>query len=469
MKHAVKHIHFVGIGGAGMSGIAEILHNLGYTVSGSDQADGSVTRRLAALGIRVAIGHDAAHIAGAEAVVTSTAVKGDNPEVIAARAKRIPVVPRAVMLAELMRLRKGIAIAGTHGKTTTTSLVTSVLAEAGVDPTFVIGGKLNAAGANSRLGSGEYIVVEADESDASFLNLMPVMAVVTNIDADHMDTYGHDFAKLKQAFVDFIHRMPFYGAAILCADDAGVRSIMPMISRPVVSYGLGADAMVRAVDIEAREGGTMGFTVQRRNGVAMPDLSVTLNLPGTHNVLNALATIAVATELELPDAPVVKALAEFRGVGRRFQHYGEQPAADGGRFTLIDDYGHHPVEMAAVIAAARGAYPGRRLVLAFQPHRYTRTRDCFEDFVKVMGTADAVLLAEVYAAGEAPIVAADGRALARALRVAGKVDPVFVDDIAQLPQVIAEQAKGGDVVIAMGAGSIGNVPAQVVELLKGAA
>ncbi|WP_127996922.1 UDP-N-acetylmuramate--L-alanine ligase [Piscinibacter defluvii] len=466
MKHAVKHIHFVGIGGAGMSGIAEILHNLGYTVSGSDQADGSVTRRLAALGIRVAIGHDAAHIAGAEAVVTSTAVKGDNPEVIAARAMRIPVVPRAVMLAELMRLRKGIAIAGTHGKTTTTSLVTSVLAEAGVDPTFVIGGKLNAAGANSRLGSGEYIVVEADESDASFLNLMPVMAVVTNIDADHMDTYGHDFAKLKQAFVDFIHRMPFYGAAILCADDAGVRSIMPMISRPLVSYGLGADAMVRAVDIEAREGGTMCFTVQRRNGVAMPDLSVTLNLPGTHNVLNALATIAVATELELPDAPVVKALAEFRGVGRRFQHYGEQPAADGGRFTLIDDYGHHPVEMAAVIAAARGAYPGRRLVLAFQPHRYTRTRDCFEDFVKVMGTADAVLLAEVYAAGESPIVAADGRSLARALRVAGKVDPVFVDDIAAMPQTIAEQAKGGDVVIAMGAGSIGNVPAQVAELLK---
>ncbi|MCW5667014.1 MAG: UDP-N-acetylmuramate--L-alanine ligase [Piscinibacter sp.] len=466
MKHAVKHIHFVGVGGAGMSGIAEILHNLGYTVSGSDQADGSVTRRLAALGIRVAIGHDAAHIAGAEAVVTSTAVKGDNPEVIAARSKRIPVVPRAVMLAELMRLRKGIAIAGTHGKTTTTSLVTSVLAEAGVDPTFVIGGKLNAAGANSRLGSGEYIVVEADESDASFLNLMPVMAVVTNIDADHMDTYGHDFAKLKQAFVDFIHRMPFYGAAILCADDAGVRSIMPMISRPLVSYGLGADAMVRAVDIEACEGGTMRFTVQRRNGVAMPDLSVTLNLPGTHNVLNALATIAVATELELPDAPVVKALAEFRGVGRRFQHYGEQPAADGGRFTLIDDYGHHPVEMAAVIAAARGAYPGRRLVLAFQPHRYTRTRDCFEDFVKVMGTADAVLLAEVYAAGESPIVAADGRSLARALRVAGKVDPVFVDDIAAMPQTIAEQAKGGDVVIAMGAGSIGNVPAQVAELLK---
>ena len=468
MKHAVKHIHFVGIGGAGMSGIAEILHNLGYTVSGSDQGDTAVTRRLAALGMRVAVGHAAAHIEGAEAVVTSTAVKGDNPEVIAARARRIPVVPRAVMLAELMRLKKGIAIAGTHGKTTTTSLVTSVLAEAGVDPTFVIGGKLNAAGANSRLGSGEYIVVEADESDASFLNLMPVMSVVTNIDADHMDTYGHDFAKLKQAFVDFLHRMPFYGAAILCADDAGVRSIMPMISRPVVSYGFGEDAMVRAVGVRAQEGGTMRFTVQRRNGVRMPDLEVTLNLPGEHNVLNALATIAVATELELPDAPVVKGLAEFRGVGRRFQRYGEVHAKNGGRFTLIDDYGHHPVEMAAVLAAARGAFPGRRVVLAFQPHRYTRTRDCFEDFVRVMGSADAVLLAEVYAAGEAPIVAADGRALARALRVAGRVDPVFVDDIVAMPQAIAAQAQDGDVVITMGAGSIGHTAQHVVELLGAA-
>ncbi|MFT3956934.1 MAG: UDP-N-acetylmuramate--L-alanine ligase [Piscinibacter sp.] len=468
MKHAVKHIHFVGIGGAGMSGIAEILHNLGYAVSGSDQSDSATSRRLASLGIRVQIGHDAAHIAGAEAVVTSTAVKGDNPEVIAARAKRIPVVPRAVMLAELMRLKQGIAIAGTHGKTTTTSLVTSVLAEAGVDPTFVIGGKLNAAGANSRLGSGEYIVVEADESDASFLNLMPVMAVVTNIDADHMDTYGHDFAKLKQAFVDFLHRMPFYGAAILCVDDAGVRSIMPMISRPLVSYGFGEDAMVRAVDVQAQEGGTMRFTVQRRNGVRMPDLEVTLNLPGEHNVLNALATIAVATELELPDAPVVKGLAEFRGVGRRFQRYGEVNAKEGGRFTLIDDYGHHPVEMAAVLAAARGAFPGRRIVLAFQPHRYTRTRDCFEDFVKVMGSADAVLLAEVYAAGEAPIVAADGRALARAVRVAGRTDPVFVDDIVAMPQAIAAQARDGDVIITMGAGSIGSTAQHVVELLGAA-
>jgi UDP-N-acetylmuramate--alanine ligase len=466
MKHAVKHIHFVGIGGAGMSGIAEVLHNLGYQVSGSDQSESVTTRALAGRGIRVAIGHDAAHIAGAEAVVISSAVKGDNPEVIAARSKRIPVVPRAVMLAELMRLKQGIAIAGTHGKTTATSLVTSVLAEAGLDPTFVIGGRLNAAGANSRLGAGDYIVVEADESDASFLNLLPVMAVVTNIDADHMDTYGHDFAKLKQAFIDFIHKMPFYGAAILCTDDPGVRSIVPMVSRPIVSYGFGADAMIRAVDVVA-DAMTMRFRVQRRNGVRMPDLAVTLNLPGDHNVLNALAAIAVATELELPDAAVVKGLAEFDGVGRRFQNYGEHPAADGaGSFALIDDYGHHPVEMAATLAAARGAFPGRRIVLAFQPHRYTRTRDCFEDFVKVIGSADAVLLAEVYAAGEAPIVAADGRSLARALRVAGKVDPVFVDDIGAMAATIVEQAKGGDVVIAMGAGSIGNVAAQVVELLE---
>jgi UDP-N-acetylmuramate--alanine ligase len=467
MKHAVKQIHFVGVGGAGMSGIAEILHNLGYAVSGSDQADSATTRRLAGLGIRVHIGHDAAHIEGAQAVVTSTAVKPDNPEVIAARAQRVPVVPRAVMLAELMRLKQGIAIAGTHGKTTTTSLVTSVFAEAGVDPTFVIGGKLNSAGANSRLGSGQYIVVEADESDASFLNLMPILAVVTNIDADHMDTYGHDFARLKGAFVEFLHRMPFYGAAVLCIDDPGVRSIIPMVSRPVISYGFGDDAQVRAVNVQALPGGQMRFTAQRRNGMTMPDLDITLNLPGEHNVRNALAAIAVASEMELPDAPIAKALAAFTGVGRRFQRYGDLPAKGGGHFTLIDDYGHHPVEMAAVIAAARGAFPGRRLVLAFQPHRYTRTRDCFEDFVKVMGTADAVLLTEVYAAGESPIVAADGRSLTRAMRVAGKVDPVFVDDVATLPQAIVDFVCDGDVVIAMGAGSIGGVPAKVVELLGG--
>jgi UDP-N-acetylmuramate--alanine ligase len=471
MKHAVKRIHFVGIGGSGMSGIAEILHNLGYAVSGSDQNESATTRRLASLGITVHIGHDAAHIAGAEAVVTSTAVQSDNPEVIAARAKRVPVVPRAEMLAELMRLKRGIAIAGTHGKTTTTSLVTCVLAEAGVDPTFVIGGRLNSVGANSALGAGDYIVVEADESDASFLNLMPILSVVTNIDADHMDTYGHDIAKLRQAFVDFLHRMPFYGAAILCGDDPGVRAIVASVSRPVITYGLGADVQVRAVDVQALPGGQMRFIAQRRNGITMPDLAVTLNLPGQHNVQNALAAIAVATELELPDAPIVKALAEFTGVGRRFQRHGDLAVggdALAGEFTLIDDYGHHPVEMAAVIAAARGAFPGRRLVLAFQPHRYTRTRDCFEDFVKVLGTADAVLLGDVYAAGEAPIVAADGRSLARALRVAGKVDPLFIDDIAALPQAIVDNARAGDVVIVMGAGSIGNVPAQVVERIKGA-
>ncbi len=471
MKHAVKHIHFVGIGGAGMSGIAEILHNLGYTVSGSDLADSATSRRLAALGIRVCVGHAADHIAGAQAVVTSTAVRGDNPEVLAARAHRIPVVPRAVMLAELMRLKSGIAIAGTHGKTTTTSLVTSVLAEAGLDPTFVIGGKLNSAGANSRLGAGDYIVVEADESDASFLNLLPVMSVVTNIDADHMETYGHDFARLKAAFVDFLHRMPFYGAAIVCGDDPGVRSILPMVSRPVVTYGLGDDVQIRAVDVQHLPGGQMRFVCQRRNGVQMADLTITLNLPGEHNVRNALAAIAVAAELELPDAPLVRALAAFSGVDRRFQRYGDLAASalnGGGVFTLIDDYGHHPVEMAAVIAAARGAFPGRRLVLAFQPHRYTRTRDCFEDFVKVMGTADAVLLTEVYAAGEQPVVAADGRALARALRVAGKVDPLFVDDVAELPDAIVQQAHGGDVVITMGAGSIGAVPGRVLDKFLGA-
>ena len=472
MKHAVKKIHFVGVGGAGMSGIAEILHNLGYEVSGSDQSDSVTSRRLASLGIRVCVGHDATNIADAQAVVTSTAVKGDNPEVIAARARRIPVVPRAVMLAELMRLKKGIAIAGTHGKTTTTSLVTSVLAEAGVDPTFVIGGRLNSAGANSRLGAGEYIVVEADESDASFLNLMPILAVVTNIDADHMDTYGHDFARLKAAFVEFLHRMPFYGSAIVCGDDPGVRSIVPMVSRPVITYGMNEDVQVRAVDVRALAGGQMQFTCQRRNGVQMPEFAVTLNLPGEHNVRNALAAIAVATELELPDAAIQRALEGFTGVGRRFQRYGELPVgADkgGGAFTLIDDYGHHPVEMAAVIAAARGAFPQRRLVLAFQPHRYTRTRDCFEDFVKVMGQADSILLTEVYSAGEAPIVAADGRSLARALRVAGKVDPVFVDDVGDLPAAIVDHARDGDVVISMGAGSIAAVPQRVADMKTGAA
>jgi UDP-N-acetylmuramate--alanine ligase len=464
MKHAIKHVHFVGVGGSGMSGIAEILHNLGYTVSGSDQSDSTTLRRLGSLGIKVFVGHDAKHIQGAGAVVTSTAVSGGNPEVIAARAARIPVVPRAAMLAELMRLKRGIAIAGTHGKTTTTSLVATVLDAAGLDPTYVIGGRLNSAGANSALGRGEYIVVEADESDASFLNLTPVLSVVTNIDGDHMETYGHDFARLKAAFVDFLHRMPFYGAAVLCGDDVGVRSIVPMVSRPVVRYGFGADNQVRAVDVRALPGGQMQFTVERRDDVMLPSLPITLNLPGEHNVLNALAAIAVATELEIPDEPIAQALAQFGGVGRRFQRFGEVKAAGGGAFTLVDDYGHHPAEMAAVIAAARGAFPGRRLVIAFQPHRYTRTRDCFEDFVKVLGNADIVLLTEVYAAGEPPIVAADGRTLARALRVSGKVDPVFVDDVETLPQAVLEQAKDGDVVIVMGAGSVGNAAQRVVDM-----
>ena len=463
MKHAIRKIHFVGIGGAGMSGIAEVLHNLGYAISGSDLSDSATLRGLAALGIATHLGHAAANVSQVDAVVTSTAVQADNPEVVAARERRIPIVPRAVMLAELMRMKQGIAIAGTHGKTTTTSLVASVLAEAGLDPTYVIGGRLNSAGVNARLGSGDYIVVEADESDASFLNLLPVMAVVTNIDADHMDTYGHDFNRLKGAFIEFLHKMPFYGAAILCTDDAAVRSIVSQLARPVTSYGLGEDAQVRAVDVRAA-GSQMHFTVQRRNGVTLPDLPVVLNLPGQHNVLNALAAISVAVELGVSDAAVQKALAEFKGVGRRFQAYGQLPAPQGGHFTVIDDYGHHPVEMAATLAAARGAFPGQRLVLAFQPHRYTRTRDCFEDFVKVIGLADAVLLTEVYAAGEAPIVAADGRSLARALRVAGKVEPLFVDDIALLPQAILDNAHDGDVVICMGAGSIGAVPGKLVEM-----
>jgi len=465
MKHAIRHIHFVGIGGAGMSGIAEVLLNQGFRISGSDLGESAATRRLQALGATVCIGHDEQHIEGADAIVTSTAVTADNPEVVAARARLVPVVPRAVMLAELMRMKKGVAIAGTHGKTTTTSLVASVLAEAGLDPTFVIGGRLNSAGANAALGTGEYIVVEADESDASFLNLLPVISVITNIDADHMDTYGHDFGRLKGAFVDFLHKMPFYGAAVVCIDDPAVREILPQIARPITPYGLSEDAQVRAIDVRA-VGAQMHFRVQRRNGVALPDLDVVLNLPGQHNVLNALAAIGIAVELGVPDEAVQRALAGFKGVGRRFQRYGDAPLAAGGLATIVDDYGHHPVEMAATIAAARGAFPGRRLVLAFQPHRYTRTRDCFEDFVKVIGQADAVLLAEVYAAGEAPIVAADGRSLARALRVAGKLEPVFVDEVAAMPQAVLDNARDGDVVLCMGAGSIGAVAGQIMELAK---
>jgi len=455
VKHAVQRLHFVGIGGAGMSGIAEILHNLGFMVSGSDAVESATTERLRALGLRVEIGHSAPHIGDAQALVTSTAVAADNPEVAAARARHVPVVPRAVMLAELMRLRRGIAIAGTHGKTTTTSLVTAILVEAGLDPTFVIGGKLNAAGANSRLGQGEFIVVEADESDASFLKLSPVLSVVTNIDEDHMDTYGHSVERLHEAFVDFLHRMPFYGAAVVCADDPGVLAILGRIERPVVSYGLSVGVSVRAVNVQALAGAQMRFTCQREGAA---DLEVLLNLAGEHNVRNALAAIAIAMELDCPDEAIQRALASFSGVGRRFEKHGEWPAADGGRFALIDDYGHHPVEMAAVLAAARGAYPGRRLVLAFQPHRYTRTRDCFADFVRVMRGADVVLLTEVYSAGEAPIEGATGAALARAVGTSN-----FVGSVADMPAALAALTRDGDVVIGMGAGSMSALPRLVAQ------
>ena len=466
MKHKVKHVHFVGIGGAGMSGIAEVLLNLGYQVSGSDLAESATTQRLRAGGATILVGHDAANVLGADAVVVSTAVKPDNPEVMTARAKRVPIVPRALMLAELMRLKQGVAVAGTHGKTTTTSLVASILAEAGMDPTFVIGGRLEAAGSNAKLGSGEFIVVEADESDASFLYLQPVLAVVTNIDADHMETYGHDFVRLRQAFVEFLQHLPFYGMAMLCIDDANVRSIIPFVTKPVTTYGLSEEAQIRAVDIRADSGRMRFGVVVAANGNPARRLEAVLNLPGIHNVQNALAAIAVGMEVGAPDDAILRALAGFGGVGRRFQRYGEIPLPHGGTFTLVDDYGHHPVEMAATLAAARGAYPGRRLVLAFQPHRYTRTRDVFEDFVKVLSSVDALLLTEVYAAGEAPIVAADGRSLTRALRVQGKVEPVFVENWKELPETILAMAQPGDVVVTMGAGSIGQVPGLVASAAR---
>ena len=458
MKHKISHIHFIGIGGSGMSGIAEVLLNQGYAVSGSDLADNAVTRRLAGLGARVVQGHKAENIAGADAVVTSTAVSADNPEVASARERRIPVVPRAQMLAELMRIKQGIAVAGTHGKTTTTSLIASCLAEGKLDPTFVIGGRLNSAGANARLGAGDFLVAEADESDASFLFLSPVVSVVTNIDADHMDTYGHDFGRLKRAFVDFLNRLPFYGVAVLCVDDANVQEIMHQVPKQIIRYGLDPSAQVRAENVRA-DGTRMLFDAVRVNGTTTR-IPIKLNLPGLHNVRNALAAIAVANEVGVSDQDIARALSEFKGVGRRFQRHGDIALPGGGHFTLVDDYGHHPVEMAATLEAARGAYPGRRLVLAFQPHRYTRTRDCFEDFVRVLSSADAVVLTEVYAAGESPIVAADGRALARALRVAGRIEPVFVEDINALPQTLLDTVRDGDVVLSMGAGSIGQLPAK---------
>jgi UDP-N-acetylmuramate--alanine ligase len=453
MKHKVKRVHFVGIGGAGMSGIAEVLLTQGYQVSGSDVVATAVTRRLTALGARIAAGHAADNIAGADVVVVSAAVPADNPEIAAARERNIPVVPRALMLAELMRLKQGIAVAGTHGKTTTTSLIASVLAEGGLDPTFVIGGRLVSADANARLGKGEFLVAEADESDASFLVLQPVLAVVTNIDADHMETYQHDFAKLKEAFVNFAQRLPFYGTAVLCIDDANVRDIIPSITKSIVTYGLAEDAQLRAQEID-HAAGRMRFVATKASLSALP---VELNLAGVHNVQNALAAIAVGREVGVADGAIAKALSEFKGVGRRFQRFGEIAIPRGGSFTLIDDYGHHPTEMAATLDAVRRSFPGRRLVLAFQPHRYTRTRDLFEDFVKILSTADALLVAEVYPAGEAPIVAADGRALTRALRIGGRIEPVFVEDVSEMPAAIRAMARDGDVVLTMGAGSIGQV------------
>ena len=464
MKHKVKNIHFIGIGGAGMSGIAEVLINLDFKVSGSDLASNSVTQRLKKFGATIYLGHATANLSAADVVVVSSAVNEQNPEIIAARAKNIPVIPRALMLAELMRFRQGIAVAGTHGKTTTTSLIASILAEAGMDPTFVIGGKLESASANARLGTGEYIVAEADESDASFLHLTPVMAVVTNINQDHMDTYEHSFDKLKNAFVEFLQQLPFWGMAVLCVDDANIREILPRVTKPVMTYGFSEEARIRGRNVKA-DNGKMHFTVDRINGKTTT-FDVTLNLPGNHYVLNALAAIAIASELNVADQHIIKALAEFKGVGRRFERYGEVAAKTAGTFTLIDDYGHHPVEMQAVIAAARDAFPDRRLVLAFQPHRFTRTRDCFEDFVRVLSTTDAVLLTEVYSAGELPIVAADTRSLIRAVRVAGKVEPLFVETTDELPQAIIDMAQADDVVIVMGAGSIGQVAARTKELAE---
>lgn len=466
MKFLVNHLHFVGIGGAGMSGIAEVMLNLGYVVSGSDLSKSAVTERLQSLGARVFCGHDKKHIRGADAVVISSAVHEDNPEVVAARELGIPVVPRAVMLAELMRLRRGIAIAGAHGKTTTTSLTASLLAAGDLDPTFVIGGRLNSAGANARLGMGEFLVAEADESDASFLNLTPVISAVTNIDEDHMDTYGHSFENLKSAFVDFLERLPFYGVAVLCADDEHVLEIRPRVTKPVILYGLSADAQVRAIDVRA-VGTQMAFTILRPDH---PPLPVVLNLPGIHNVRNALAAVAIATVVGVSDEAIVRGLSEFRGVGRRFTQYGDIPvrAADGsvtGHYKLIDDYGHHPHEMAATLAAVRGVWPEKRVIVAFQPHRYTRTRDCFEQFVDVLEDIDGLVLAEVYPAGEALIEGADSEHLAAAIAAKGFHRPVVVP-VEGVADAIAGMVRDGDVVITMGAGSIGRVAPAIADGAK---
>lgn len=459
MKDRIRHIHFVGIGGTGMCGIAEVLHNEGYQISGSDLADNAATRHLRTIGVRICSGHSAENITGADVVVTSTAVKKDNPEVVAAQEQKIPVIPRAMMLAEIMRFGRGIAIAGTHGKTTTTSLTASVLAAAELDPTFVIGGRLTAAGTNAKLGKGEYIVAEADESDASFLYLTPLFTVVTNIDTDHMDTYDHDVEKLHQAFVDFVHRMPFYGKAFLCIDSEHVRQILPLIQKPFVTYGLDESADLYATNIVA-DGAQMHFDVHTRKKGIKP-FSVTVNMPGRHNVLNALAVIGIALEIGVSVPAIQLGLESFAGVGRRFQQYGEIALPNGGEALLIDDYGHHPVEMSATIAAARGAYPQRRLVVAFQPHRYTRTRDLFEDFVQVLSKADGVVLTEVYSAGEDPIVAADSKALMRAIRVLGKVEPIYVANVDEMAPTLLNVLQDGDVLLNMGAGSINKVPAML--------
>jgi UDP-N-acetylmuramate--alanine ligase len=459
----IERIHFIGIGGAGMSGIAELLHNLGYRVSGADLRENAATRRLRAMGVTVHVGHAARHVDDSDVVVRSTAVRDDNPELLRARELRIPVVPRAGMLAELMRFRQGIAVAGTHGKTTTTSLVASVLAEGGLDPTFVIGGCLTSAGANARLGSSRYLVAEADESDASFLHLQPMLAVVTNIDADHMDTYGGDFQQLRQAFVEFLHQLPFYGLAVLCIEDPELRLIARDPPRPVLTYGLGEEADIRAVNIR-QDGVRTHFEVSRGDSEAA--LEVTLNLPGVHNVLNALAAIAVAGELGVEDTAVVKALSGFQGIGRRFQVYGEV-ATPVGSVLFVDDYGHHPSEMQATLRAVRTGWPDRRLVLAFQPHRYTRTRDLFEDLAQVLSEVDVLLLLEVYSAGEQPIPGADGRTLSRAIRARGGVDPVFVPGVAELPQALTRVLADGDVLLTMGAGDVGSVAGRLAATCLG--
>jgi UDP-N-acetylmuramate--alanine ligase len=459
----IKHIHFVGIGGAGMSGIAEVLHNLGYRVSGTDLGQSATTQRLQKMGIEVAFGHEAKHIAGCDALVTSSAVTEDNPEVVAAHEHRIPVVPRAEMLAELMRFRYGIAVAGTHGKTTTTSLVASVLAEAGLDPTFVIGGRLNSIGANAQLGGGEYLVAEADESDASFLYLQPMISIVTNIDVDHMSTYGGDYGRLRQTFIDFLHHLPFYGLAVLCIDDAGVREILDLCGRPMITYGFAEDADLRAVDVRHDKTETR-FNVIRAD--RKDPMAVTLNLPGRHNVLNSLAVIAVAHELGISDDVIVRALANFQGIGRRFQLNGEIQTAKG-KVMLIDDYGHHPREVAATVAAIRAGWPGRRIVVAFQPHRYSRTRDLFEDFTLVLSEIDVLLLLEVYPAGEAPIPGADSRSLSRAIRARGQVDPVFVETPDEMAATLLGVIKDGDIVLTLGAGNIGAAAAKLAANLAG--